>query len=1011
MLDNWLKVAVPFVGGLETKAAKAVVPPDRLEVLENGVFTRQGTVGKRAGYVPVPDYSYSGTIDGTKRAVFDGDGIGVLATNRRLYTKSGGLWSDRGRYAAVTFWSEEVAHANRNQEAGDCAEANGVTAVVWRYAANSLYFQLFDADNHPLSPITALATANADYPGALAVGTNLLLLYVDTSTNDLKCRVIRTTDIAGSLAVATTTTVRSDLTADRLYAVAEGQNGAGFIAWEGDGTASVTGIGAARVDAFGNASAVTTISADATALMPAIAYNSRTDTVCVAWAVTAGNVEFRQVSAASLSGGAETSSGVATSGRVTVAPTADDTSYAAGNHFCLATETLGGSSDLNRVTLVKTGTLATQVIRHAHLGSRGFAVAEQGCFVLAHDSRTGLQDAFYLYAHDGYLIGAFEQGTANVATTARQLPGLSGGSGLVLGFKRKLDVDDFKAQYTHTGLRLHRLDGTSRVSSAKLGNAVYLSGCQMWAYDGNQPVEAGMHMFPDVLEGGSGTSAGDFTANDINNESLLDGVQYNYRFYYEWYNARGERCRSLPMQRSFTPSFPANGEGEITISIPTLRHTLKSATYGREAEVSIVVYRSAGNDSSVYFRVSSPDPAAAGDNGYIANSFSADSVSWTDSMPDSDLEDNERDMFSLLELLSAPCPGVELLYATQDRLYAAGGGLPRGSVLPSKTHGPGLMAEMALENIARPCTDDITALHSINDVIVAFSERQAFAMSGPGFDNTGGGGPFGTGRVTSDVGCTEPGSVVMIPGGLLFKSAKGIYGMDQSFGVEYLGAPVERYNAQAIKAATVVPDTNQVIFLCADGVSLMFDYLYGQWGTFTQHQGVDACVAGDDYLYLRNDGVVYVRAPGTYTDAGAPVILKVRTGRFRGDELQGQLLLRRIGILGEYKSPHSLVVRLYYDRNDYWTTERTIPVTSILNGSTWGSSATWGSDDFWGGYGGTTDYRFIVRPKHTKCAQIAFEFEDVITDQAGASFELTELLIEVQPLDTGIQGTSAARKF
>ena len=28
--------------------------------------------------------------------------------------------------------------------------------------------------------------------------------------------------------------------------------------------------------------------------------------------------------------------------------------------------------------------------------------------------------------------------------------------------------------------------------------------------------------------------------------ALLEAKQYNYRFYYEWYNARGERCRSLP---------------------------------------------------------------------------------------------------------------------------------------------------------------------------------------------------------------------------------------------------------------------------------------------------------------------------------------------------------------------------------------------------------------------------------------------------------------------------------
>jgi hypothetical protein len=1012
MLDNWLKVAIPFVAGLETKAATAVVGPDKLAVLENGVFTKQGNVAKRFGYTAVPDYAVVGTIDGARRGVFDGNGALTLATDRRLYgrRRPGSAWASCGRYAAVTYRAEEVAHANRNQTAADSATANGVTAVVWKYAANSLYFQLFDENNTPLCAVTALATATANYPSALAVGNNILLCYVDTSTNDLKARVIRTSDVAGSIATATTVTVRSDLTADRLYSVCEGPAGTGLVAWEGDNSAGVNGIGVAHVDEFGTTTAVVQVTADATALPPAVAYNATSNTVCVAWAKTAGNVEFREVSYGTLSGGSETSSTVATAGRVAVCATEDDASAAAGKHFCIAIEsTVAATDDLDQVTLVTTGTITTTVIRHAHLASRGFALSGQGCFVLGHESRTNLQNAYYLYSHDAYLIGAFEQATALDRSTDPELPGVSGGT-LALGFQRSLDVDDFKAQYTHTGIRLLRFDDTGRVSTAKLGQTTYLSGCQLWAYDGNQPIEAGFHMFPDVALGGTcsagdGGAVGDFTQVAAGS-NLADATQYNYRFYYEWYNARGERCRSLPMQRSVTTSIASC---EMKIRIPTLRHTLKSATYGREADVSIVVYRTEGNDSNVYFRVSSPDPSATGDNGYVANSFSADYVDFTDDMADAVLDDCERDMFSLSQLLAAPISGPEVLYATADRLYLAGGSIPQGSVLPSKQHDPGEMVECASENEARPCTDRVTALSSINETIVAFTQREVFLLSGPGFDNAGGGQPFGTGRVTTDVGCTDAGSVVVIPGGLLFKSSKGIHGMGQDFSVEYVGAPVEAFNAQTVRAGCVVPDTNQVIFLCDTGVTLMFDYFYGQWGTFTQHLGADACVVGDDYAYLRTDGIVYVRATGTYTDAGAPIIMKIRTGRFRGEELQGQVLLKRFGILGEYKSPHSLKVRLFYDRNEYASSERVIAVNSVIQTGPWGSDATWGAGDFWGGSGGISDYRFVVRPKRTKFSQIAFEFEDVITEEAGASFELTELLLEVKPMD-GIQNTSAARK-
>lgn len=1009
-LDGWVYPAIPFVGGLDTKAATAVVPPDRLAVLENGVFTKQGAVAKRAGYSAVPDYAVVGTIDGARRGLTDANGAAALVTDRRVYTRTNGLWESRGRYAGVTYRAAEVAYANKNQSAADAATTNGVTAVVWKYATNSLYFQLFDEGDRPLCAITALATATADYPSALAVGDNILLFYADTSTNTLKARIIRTNDVAASVATASVVDVRTDLTAERLYSVAPGEGSTGLVTWEGNNTAGVNGVGVAHVNAFGAVSSVVTATADATALPPAVAYNSRSNTVCVAWAKTGGNVEFRQFAWSNLAAAsAETDSTVGTAGRVAVAPTEDDTSYAAGKHFALAIEsTLGASDDLDIVTLVTTGSVTTTEIRHSHLASRGFALARQGCFMLGHESRTGLQNGYYLYAADGYLVGAFEQATALDRSASPELPGCSGGA-LALGFARALDVDKYKAQYTHSGIRLLRFNDSGRVSTAKLGQSTYLSGCQLWAFDGEQPVEAGFHMFPDVKLGGSGASAGDFTADNINGESLLDGVQYNYRFYYEWYNARGERCRSLPIQRSFTPSF-ASGEGEITIALPTLRHTLKSATYGRQAEVSIVVYRSEGNESSVFYRVSSPDPSTAGsDNGYVPNSFSADSVNWTDSMADAAIVDNERDMFSVAELLAAPIPGPELVFATGDRLYLAGGAIPRGSVLPSKQHLTGEMVEVASELETRPCTNRVTALGAVNETVVVFTEREIFLASGPGFDNAGGGQAFGTGRVTTDVGCTQPGSVVMVPGGLLFKSAKGIYALGQDFSVQYVGAPVERYNAQTIKAACVVPDTNQVVFLSEDGYTLMFDYFYGAWGTFTQHLGVDSCVVGDDYFYLRNDGIVYERDASSYTDAGAPIILKVRTGRFRGEALQHGLEMPLFGILGEYKSPHKLKVRLYYDRNEFWSSERTINVDEIIDNGTWGSSATWGSDDFWGGSGGITDYRFKVRPRRTKFSQIAFEFEDVITAEAGASFELTELVLKVRPMG-GIQSTSAARK-
>jgi hypothetical protein len=602
-------------------------------------------------------------------------------------------------------------------------------------------------------------------------------------------------------------------------------------------------------------------------------------------------------------------------------------------------------------------------------------------------------------------MGATEQGTATGRASGFELPHCYDGY-LALLFKRSLDVDDFKSQYTHTGIRLHKFtEGV--VNSAEYGSSVYLSGCQLWMFDGNAPVEAGSHMFPDVKVGSTTPSAGvnDFalTAGAHN----LAAAQYNYRFYYEWYNARGERIRSLPMQRSFA----TNALGKIVITIPTLRHTLKSATHGRQSEVSIVVYRSQGNLSNVFFRVSSPDPATAGDpNGYLANRFDANDVTFTDNSSDVLIQDNERDYFSLNELLNFPVPGPEVLYATADRLYLAGGGIPRGKVLPSKTHNPGDAAAFAEELQVQPTVDDITAICSINENVVTFTRDAIYLVGGLGFDNTGAGQAFDVARVTSDVGCTEGNSVVVVPEGVLFKSAKGIYGVSQQGAVQYVGAAVESFNAQRIYAAHVLPDTNQVVFLCSDARTLMYDYFYNQWGTFTQHSGTSAVVYGTNYAYLNGNGVVMVRTPNSFTDDGAPFTMRIRTGRYRPEDIQGFFQLGAFMVLGEYKSPHKLAIRIFYDRDENFSSEALWSPDDVLNVTTWGSGATWGSDAYWGGTGALPDYHFERRPRRQKCSQVAFEFEDVITSQAGASYELTELLLKIK-VHAGLNRVGQQRKL
>lgn len=993
---QWQTASVPFAVGLQTKAADATIPIEALSVLENGVFTKTGSVKKRAGYEVRNAYTETTVLEGTPRALVGwGDSL-VQVTNSRVYSQDDHeLWADRGVYFGATYRAREVAYANRNQSASDVAVANGVAIVVWKYATNSLYFQAFDSTTYaPLSAITALATANADKPSAVAVGGTILLCYADTSTDRVKARLIQTGQLQQSIATAVVVDLASDLTdTTNYYTVCQGQEGEAWLAWQTDGSAALAaGIGLAAIDSGGTQVRVIQVTEDVPTSPPGLAYDAEADRVLVAWALT-NQHSYREFTGAPLAAvAAQVDVAAVTMDRVACAP------------GVAAYETSSTSNSTVKLYTVATTTAVT--VRHAHLGSHGFRLHDKELFVLAHQSASGIQNSYYLYTSDGECVGAFEQGTANDRVSSPELPHYADNF-MALGFKRRLSLDNFLAQFAHTGIRLHKFNPDSTISAAQFSRSSYLSGCQLWQYDGSGTFEAGFHMFPDV-------ATSQLVSTDANNQNILTAKQHNYRFYYEWYTAAGELIRSAYMQRSITTSF-ASGEGKVTITIPTLRHTLKSATFGKAAEVSIVVYRdSADSGGLVFFRVSSPDTSTAGsDNGYLANSLSADTVTFVDNVADGtaagQLESFERDYGSEAILINAPIPGPELVVANADRLFIAGGGVPRGVVLPSKTYepevSPGFPGELQLTTVG----DDIAGLASVNGAVVIFTDSEVYAAPGPGQDNTGGGPPYVPERVTTDVGCDFGASVVEIPSGLLFHTAKGIYGLDQDFSVQYVGAPVERYNSQDITAAHVVPDTNQVVFVSSTGTTLMYDYAYNQWGTFTHHGGISACRYGANYAYMRNDGAVWVRTPLAYTDAGSPVIMRIRTGRFRPNGLQGWFKLRTVSVLGEYASPHSLRVRLFYNREQSYTDERIFDVMAILPEDAFGDGDPFGDEEWFGGDNGTQDYNFTIESKRMKCSQFAIEFSDIISESAGASFELTELFIEFS-VQRGPNKQSAARK-
>ena len=932
-------------------------------------------------------------VSGLKSVLARSDEL-VTASSDALYSYDSRLdrLLEAGPYCAFTHTAQEAAWVNSQQDDGDTATANGVTVYAWEDSRGGIRASLYNAETGaPYSVDFSVAAATAVNPKCIAVGPNLLVLYADTSVNNVVAKVINSNDITTSLA-ASVVTIVEDVNASADFD-AVGSDLYGFLLYTTDGS-FVTGTRLCRFNSSGAGlvfSGPNPVSSIVGATV-ALSYNADTDQVTgVTWA--GGNYD-QFVLDSDLALVDLNSDGEADV--VTVATAQLNTVDSLGVLF--KTKGTGPDADNYTVEISQDGA-AGVTVRHVTLASSAFVVGDYAYAYVLHLSRTGLQNHYYLLRHDGKLVGRVLTGEG-ISTIIAPLPRVGTDYSVVLPFRRRLNTRDTSSPVATTsyfeqrGMKHVRLDVEATPRGDELDQLLYLSGSQLWVYDGSNTVESGFHMWPDML-------SGDITLGAAG--SMPSSGTRSYRIYYEWTTANGRRYRSAAITRVS----PVMTGDKVEIEIPTLSCTLK-------ADVSIVVYRDDGT-GIFWYRVSSSDPTTAGtDNGYVANDVTVDSVTFTDDMPDADLTDQEVDYVSSQgERPNFGPEGPTNVAVAQGRLWLCGGGQRPNNVRYSKLHFDGEPVEFAGFEVseAPDYGGDTVAVSHIGEAVCVFKERAVYAIDGQGPDNTGGGGVYVPRPLSSDNGCTEPGCVLSTSEGVYFKSPEGIQRLNPDGTFEYIGAEVEAYNDQACVSATSVPDTNHIVFLMSSGSTLMYDTYYRQWSTYTNHAGLGATVwQGDTYVYLRADGYLMLRDSGLYADAGVTYTLKFRTAPMRlTDVLQGFYRVVDLGVLGTYYSSHELVVGVYYDRQEAPYYAFTWEPDDVLELSEWGDGS-WG-DDSWGGAIATRDYRFEHKFMRQKCETVSLEFEDrSIGPALGASFEITELALGVRARK-GMGRIAATRKI
>lgn len=985
---------INFSSGLDTVTDPLQVAPGKFLELKNSVFTNQGLLQKRNGYgtlASLPDTTYNAVT------TFNGN-LTALGISLSAYSQSSNTWVNKGPLLPTDLEVLPLVRSSTNQTYADTAiSPSGVICTVFT----------------DMVPVAGTPTAMYKYVVADATtGQNLTapaLITVPSGTVTGSARVftlgayfviVFTNVIAGvshleyiAISIASPTQVSTAVNLSIQYTPSSTlafdgvvANNNLYLAWNGN-----DGGGAIRMTRLdsqliqhntavfaGHSATIIAISADISGpneVLYVASYNSGTSTGYIFSADHLLNpaLAYTQIITAE------------TVANITV--TADN-SLARVFYEVVASYSYDGAIKTDYIktrTCTSTGTLGTAsiIIRSIGLASKAFMVNNVNYFLGIYSSAN--QPTYFLINQSGQVVAklAYANGGRYYVTG---LPSVDVTNDVAsVSYLRKDSLEAVnKTQgavapsgiYSQTGVNLvsFTLSGV-RILSSEIGANLNLTGGFLWAYDGYAAVEQGFHLYPDYVEVTTSTTGG-----------LVTDQQYFYQVTYEWSDNQGNIFRSAPSIPVAVTAAGGNTSSN-TINVPTLRLTYKTANPAK-----IVIYRWSTAHQTYYQVTSIANP--------ILNSTTVDSIAFVDTLADSSIIGNSilYTTGGVIENIGPPATSNLTLF--QSRLFLVDAE-DRNLLWYSKQVIEGAPVEMSdLLTIyvaptagAQGSTGPITALSALDDKLIIFKKDAIYYINGTGPDNTGANSQYSEPVfISSTVGCDNQQSIVFMPQGLMFQSDKGIWLLGRDLATTYIGAPVAKFattGGATVQSAVNVPGTNQVRFTMSSGITLVYDYFYGQWGTFVNVPAISSTLYQNLHTYINSLGKVHQETPGVYLDGSNPVLMSFTTSWFNLAGLQGFERAYHFYLLGTYLSPHKLQVQIAYDYNPSPTQSTMIlPDNLSIN---YGDDTLWGSTPTWGGQSNIEQWRVFMQQQKCQAFQLTISefFDRSMGYPAGAGLTLS----------------------
>lgn len=951
---DWQTVQVPLAGGLDTKTHAFLVEAPSLVTCKNAEFDELGAARLRPPYADMGlSVHPSGTISASdlRKVVPVGDEL-LLFTKDTLYSRTETLskWVSRGEHLAVATEETSLLGNTSDQVFVDRAQLGNLIVFVWTEVAagsTKVYLAALDATTKAsvIGQTEIDPGATASRPRVVAGDTVIFVLWVRTGAGLLCATVNPSSPTWSSPTTAVMSANENEYDAvkypatDKVVTVTRNNAGTSYT------------VSKAGPDLIPTTSTKVRAATDRIALSCSPAGNDRVQIVRQDVTNLVGDLLALSTLADVFTGQAIGSF----PGEQIAQLTCAHRSVTTGGHYrCYVywsvEAELGDLTGSVRYNYVDTnnsiGTAAFLVYRHG-LASRAFDYNGQVYVwtVFAQVNQTlatvigfqvPVQNTAYLHREDGTFhakaawtrAGGFGHYTGHLAGVAL----VSGSTGYAWATSER-GFTNLGGYFSSSGYGarsprdvVFTFDSDSARRVVLLGKTAYVSGGIVQQYDGVGLTEVGFEQFPWYLNAADDGTAG-----------LLAAGAYSYKGSYRWDNARGETERSTTAIGQ-TLTVAANKKPKWGLG--RLRTTKKQ---GSRRAPAIEMWRTQLNPpvDAPFYLVTSRDPSATGDNGYVANDPAAGAfaASERDNLPDTaafgnaKLTDKEQHPENGAVLPRFAPPPATILCAGDTRLFLAGVPSEPNRIWYSLTRDEGQIAAFhpALVITLPTVTGAVTALAIMDGTLVAWTATACYAIPGDGFDNAGGGVNYGPARLLStDVGALSQDSVALTPRGLAFFARKGWHLVTRGWDIEYIGGPVEDFNTDTFVGAQVVESQHQARFLSSSRM-LVWDYSMGQagqWSEWTQGGGRGLTMWRSTPVLV--DGSTVRKQVASFATADYDLDVEMLI-RLAGP--QGMARVRWIMVLAEYKAQHTQRVRVAFNYATTYADDRSKFFTGFTAGA------------------------------------------------------------------------------